>query len=336
MSDGVIVDVRRATTSPHTGIGKYAHELQSRLERVVPDAGVTWFEQPPPQHRFLSVNASRRLGRVTTDSWSTLRASRGAALWHMVYPESLVSCPFVASVHDLTVLDGGRRQPLSRRYYAAMTVRAISKARTVMCISGGVRDEIAQRFGREDEVEVIPLGIDDGLLAAPARVTRPEGPEFVLYFGGFAPRKRVDGLLGAWESIYRRTGLVLKMVGGLGRVQEQVGVQLLPQLARSELNQLIQSSAFTVYPSDAEGFGLPIVESIAAGVPIVCRDSGIVGELPDEAVIAAGPDDDDLTNAIYRAVDGWVPAPEAVRDVRRRYDWDEVARTTVEVYRRWT
>jgi glycosyltransferase involved in cell wall biosynthesis len=239
--------------------------------------------------------------------------------------------PAVVTVHDLAVFRHPEAFPRWTRMYGRLVVPyMIRAARRVIAVSEFTRRELVQVLRvPEERIRVIPNAVDDEF--------RPDGPaaegEYVLAVGTLEPRKNFE-LLG---EAARLAGLELRVVGAPGWGDVRVnggGVRWLGELPDDELARLYRGARCFAYPSLYEGFGIPILEAMACGVPVVTSAGGATEEVAGGAAVLVDPRD---AAGIARGI-----AEAAVRrDELRRLglerarlaDWASVAAQTVEVYR---
>jgi glycosyltransferase involved in cell wall biosynthesis len=262
--------------------------------------------------------------------------------------------PTVVTIHDLTFL---RRPelvtPQAARYYARVP-RSVRRARAVIAVSSATAHDVVTMLGvPKDRVHVVPLAADaafrplddQGLLrAARDRYRLPE--RFVLFVGTREPRKNLGALLDACAGI-REAGepLPLVLVGEEGwladdlerRVRGQEHVRVLGPVAADDLVAIYNLATVVALPSLDEGFGLPVVESMACGTPVVCSDRGALPEVAGDAALLVDPDDVDGIAAALISV----MHDEALRERMRQrglarsatFGWDRTAEETAAVYR---
>ncbi|HET9673676.1 MAG TPA: glycosyltransferase family 1 protein [Gaiellaceae bacterium] len=260
------------------------------------------------------------------------RAAREADVLHCpTFRGPLVSSvPLVVTVLDLAVL---RHPELFNRWnatYSRLTVpRVVRAARRLIAISEFTKRELVELLGVDaSRVDVIGVPPRDGL--------SPDGPraegDYVLAVGTLEPRKNLER---AAEGA-ARAGAELRVVGaqGWGGVGAN-GVRWLGEVDDAELARLLRGARALVYPSLYEGFGIPILEAMSVGTPVVTSRGGATEEVAggaavlvdplDPASIAEGIEDADRRRDELRAL-GLSRAAE--------FTWDDVARRTVAVYRK--
>jgi glycosyltransferase involved in cell wall biosynthesis len=265
----------------------------------------------------------------------------------------------VVTVHDLGFL----RYPEaltadSRRHYASHIRAAVSQADAVIADSRATQRDLVNLLSvPADRIAVVPLGVDDVYRPLPAQETNAVlsrvglEPGYVLFVGTFEPRKNIAGLCEAYARVRRllpeAPPLVLAGHRGwlfeatMARV-ERLGlgphVRLLHDVADADLPALYNGAAVFALASHHEGFGLPVLEAMACGVPCVVSDRGSLPEVGGGVAVEIDPDDPDaMAGALARVL-----TDTALReDLRRRgldraaaFSWTQTARATLEVYDR--
>ncbi len=196
------------------------------------------------------------------------------------------ACPLVVTVHDLAVL----RHPetfnqWTRRYSRLCVPRVARSARLVIAVSEHTKRELVELLGTPGEkIRVVPNGV--------AEVFGPDGPaetgDYVLAVGTLEPRKNLERLADAT----RRLGVELQVVGAAGWGHVELGadgVRLLGRVPDDELARLYRGARCLAYPSLYEGFGLPIVEAMASGTPVVTSRGGATEEVAGGAAVLVDP-----------------------------------------------
>jgi glycosyltransferase involved in cell wall biosynthesis len=263
-------------------------------------------------------------------------------------PISALPCPAVVTVYDMiheifpSALDPDGR-------LARVKADAVRAAAAVICISETTRRDLLERIPVPvDRVSVIHLagGLDPGL---PAPGFHPPQRPYLLHVGSRARAyKNFDRLLRAFARVAaREPDPVLAVVGKpldgeeVRRVADlrlEGRVLSIGPVSDGELAALYRGCVAVVYPSLYEGFGIPLLEAMACGAPVVCSDGGSLPEVAgDAALLFEARSDEALAAALGRVLE----EPILLRDLRERgfrrvtaFDWRRTIDATVEVYRR--
>lgn len=358
----ILIDLRcLETASAGRGVGRYTREIVAALRPILPGgwrlAGLSWGDPATALgiERVPYRGPRRGIGFADRVLLPPLLRREGFGLYHSpVYAlprAGLRGVRLVLTVHDLAA--DVHPEGLSLRHRAAFrrTFRSARGADRVIAVSGTTRRELLERYEIDPaRVVVVPNGVSPALAAPrgegrPARWPRP----FVLYVGGLDPLKNVEFLLGVVARC-RRGGIGVHLVAageegprregllGAARAQGLEGAVVAPgRLTDEELAEAYREAAAFVFPSRYEGFGLPPLEAMAAGCPVVASPAGALREVLGGAAQLVEPDDEA----------GWAEAIAALlgdEDLRRarvaagaeraaRYTWEESARRTLDVYR---
>jgi glycosyltransferase involved in cell wall biosynthesis len=332
-----------------SGAERYALELVPILARLAPGEVVLFSRELPPSLARLDVERhdAQLVGRIPVEqAWLPYAAARARVdLLHMLGAPTPVLWRGCAAmtVHDAT--PWLHPDAAGARWYARpLYPQALSRAAAIFTVSEAAREDLVRSAGAPRErVFVTPNGVDPRLF----ELRPPDGPRapYLLAVGTFEPRKNLPVLLDAFRAL-RRDGRDLQLVV----VGRQAFTQLLPlgELAPhvrltgavpdDALHALYAGAACFVMPSLHEGFGLPLAEAMAAGVPAVASDIPALREVGGETVRYADPRDaQGLAAAIRAALDdreGSQLRAAAARGRARRFRWEETARATLAVYRR--
>jgi glycosyltransferase involved in cell wall biosynthesis len=239
--------------------------------------------------------------------------------------------PLVVTVHDLAVF----RHPeafnrWSRSYSRVAVPRVLAAARRVIAVSEFTRRELRDVLAVPGEkIRVVPNAVGPEF--------EPGGPasggEYVLTVGTLEPRKNLVRLAEAT----RRAGVELRVVGprGWGGVEVSGnGVSWLGEVPDSRLVELYRGAACVAYPSLYEGFGMPVLEAMACGAPVVTSEGGATEEVAGGAAVLVDPLDPASIAAGLEEASGRRDELRSLGLERARsFDWVETAAATAAVYR---
>ncbi len=237
--------------------------------------------------------------------------------------------PAVVTVHDLSFeRDAKAMGAVDRRIFKIAVPRAVRQARRVIAVSERTKRDLVDQYRiRPERIAVTPHGVD------PAFGPGEDGAhDYVLYVGAIQARK--DPLAAADAAA--AVGLPLVVAGperepALARELERRGARLRGYVDKAELARLYQGAACLVLASRYEGFGLPVLEAMACGTPVVAAADPALREVGGDAAVYVAADG--LADAIRRALADRDRLVAAGFERARRFSWAETARRTLAVYR---
>lgn len=348
----------RFLTQPVTGVQRYCRQLTGTLDRLLASGALPRPSQPlvclaPPdcaEEPGWSCIQLRRVGRLHGNLWEQIDlpyAARDGLLFSPANIGPYFHANQVISILDASVFAFPQAYSLAFRSKYRLIIRRMARiAQRVLTISEFSKRELV-RFGHipAGRIEVIPLAgeqlndvsADEGTLSRYGL----EGTTYFLGVGSQSPHKNFRGLVQAYAQL-QRPGVALALVGGtFGRVFQSAradlppGTHLLGYLQDAEIKALYQHAAGFVFPSFYEGFGLPVLEAMQAGCPVISSNAASLPEVGGDAVLYCDPaDPSDIARQMAALLDqpglgdrlrqkGFIQA--------RRFSWDTVARRTWEI-----
>lgn len=350
----------RTATAHFPGIGRYVAGLAGAMGPLLaPDEGLLILRDPSAASLFplplgeapgvevLDLAVSPFALRQQWQVPRLLRA-RGVRVYHSPYTllPYAAGVPTLLTVHDLIPLLFPAQSSRKARLLFGLALRlALGAAQAVITVSDRTRQDLCARYQVRGRVAVIPEAAGPQFApAAPeavARVRRELGlPErYALYLGSDKPHKNLDLLLRAWSEPLPwplvvagvRTGHLPS--GGQSREQ----VIYLGQVAEEQLPPLYSGARLFVFPSLYEGFGLPVLEAMACGTPVLCADRASLPEVGGAAAVYCDPTDPASLRGLVRSL---AAAPERLAamseaGLRRAatFTWQRSAALTLDLYR---
>ena len=235
----------------------------------------------------------------------------------------------VVTVHDLSFERHPELMPRKDRFVFRTTVpRSARRADRVVAVSERTREDLVELYGiDEKKIRVIPHGVDPAFAPGDGAA---EG--YLLFVGAVQRRKDPRAALEAAVDL----GMPLVVAGPerepeLAKELRELGADLRGYVEKDELARLYRGAVCLVLPSRYEGFGLPLLEALASGTPVVATPEPALVEVAGDAVVYA--DAGDLPGAIMRAIDQRDELRTAGLARARQFSWAEAARRTVAVYR---
>lgn len=319
-----------------SGVGVYSREILYGLAEAHPEERFQFWYRP---HRFLPArreplpsNAVRKL------------LPPAARLFHGLN-QRLPYFPLrhpVATFHDLFVLTGEYSTPEFRARFAAQARDAARRAAAIITVSEFTRSQVVSLLGVEAaRVRVVHHGI-----RALPQTDEAAREKMILNVGAIQTRKNIARLVGAFETLGAEWKLVLAGSDGFGSAEIHQRIANSPAreriLARGylpphELGALYRRAAVFAFPSLDEGFGMPVLEAMAAGTPVLTSNRSALPEVAGNAALLVDPLDTESIVAGLRELTG----NEALRtDLSHRgkaraglFSWKKAVRETWNVYR---
>ncbi len=259
-----------------------------------------------------------------------LRRTR-AALVHTQYAVPVRSpCPAVVTIHDLSFEHGSAHMGLKDRLiFRRVVPRAARAARRVLTVSDRTRDDLVRLYGLPDEkVVVTPNGVDPAFSPGNSLSLGT----YALAVGAVQPRKNHLAALAAAEAV----PLPLVVAGplkdeALATRLRDAGADLRGYVPQEELAELYRGAACLVQASHFEGFGLPMLEAMASGTPVVALDEPALREVGGDAAIFV--EEAHLADGMRRALAEHDELAAAGLERARAFSWRATAERTLEVYR---
>ena len=345
-----------------TGVGVMTRELVNRLADAE-DLTVTGYVASwRARDRYRSVLPTgidpyrlRWPARLCHQAWQRVERPRLPSRFDVVHGTNFVLPPAhgtagLVTVHDLTAW---RFPKMVDRYSAAYPVlveRALARGASVHCVSHSVAAEVVDVLGLSgDRVHVIPNGFARGHTGNSERTRDMIAGPYLLAIGTVEPRKDYVGLVESMTEVwnhYPELRLVIAGADGWGTEElanaaERVGAGdrliRLGYVSEQEKADLLAGAELFVFPSVYEGFGLPVLEAMDAGLPVVTTSTGALPEVAGDAALLVTPRSaDELSRAILLALADDDLRRTLVASGRRRvqdFSWDRMAAEMADLYR---
>ncbi len=354
------IDASRAVKKEKTGVEWYSYFLLRAMEKLTP---LGWSVR-------LYMRAGDDTWNIANDNWKWKELTwikRGwtqgrLSLEMMKSPPDVLfvpshTIPFIhpgktlTTVHDVIFLTHSELYSpddvaSQKRGYEF----ALQFAKKIIVPTRAVRDDVMRAGAKEAQVVVVPHGVDLGVRdlsadkAGQVLGARDIEQPYILFIGRVEKKKNVLGLVRAFRRVNRDVKLVL--AGQLGYGGEEVLQEIkhlkledrvihLGYVPRAEYFELLARAALLVVPSFGEGFGLPVLEAMAQGTPVVCSDIPALREVGGNAVRYVHPSDpEDIARGIEDILNNEMLQSEMVRRGKERageYTWERAARATWEV-----
>ena len=363
----IAIDCRYVRERP-SGIGAYVEELVDRLPALAPDATFNFWAHRLARRplsdspNVVETRVAPEPNALRTVLWPQRYASfDGIDVFHgphNILPRN-IRCPSVVTIHDILPLEHRKlafvrwRQRAKRIYYVGALRRALRDATRLIVTTGVMADRLIGLFPETARrIDVVSMGVADTFRPAADRVQATKAAAdvlgcedpFLLVVGQDAPNKRHDIALAAFaEYVPEPWRLVLVQrqtrYPRLFREADRLGVahrvSWFPHLALEDLVKLYRAAEALVQPSSYEGFGLPVLEAMACGCPVIATDLDVFREVIGSAGLLVASDD---FSGLGRAMRGLLQERSQAHDLRhagleqaRKFSWDRCARETLEV-----
>ncbi|MFI5240301.1 MAG: glycosyltransferase family 4 protein [Candidatus Saccharimonadia bacterium] len=364
----IVIDGRMASW---TGIGRYTVRLVTGLAEIDKSNQYVILHMTKDRDLFRNLGINFRLQAADIEPYGPYEQLQLPKILTKLAPE-LVHFPhftvppwykgrYVVTIHDLTLIDyktnrgnGPSRVKFESKHTFMRFVirRAIKRATSVITDSNYVREDILARYHEPNlakKIQTIYLGVDTFSTSAKDSLAELDGQPFLLYVGNYYPNKNISRLVDAFGLLRQDFPTIkLVLVGQrdyfLNKIAEQAdkigGGQVIVtgRVPDSQLAWLYQNAQAFVFPSLAEGFGLPPLEAMALGTPVISSNSSCLPEVLGEAAVYFDP-----TNSAQMAkvIIDTLHNPKLLSDLGQRgrnqvkqFSWQKMTEQTLAVYRK--
>jgi glycosyltransferase involved in cell wall biosynthesis len=321
-----------------SGVGVYSRAMMFGLARAHPAQRFLYYYRP---HRFL-MSFSDALPPNAGRRWLGSAAPR-VDLFHALNQRvDRRARRTIATFHDLFVMTGDYSSPEFRARFTEQARQAAANSDAIIAVSAFTASQVAQQLNVEPaRIFVVPHGVSE-----PVAMSNAPRENLVLSVGVIQRRKNTGRLVKAFERIPRGWRLALAGASeGYGAAEELRAVEgsprrgdidVLGHLSAAQLDALYARARIFAFPSLDEGFGMPILEAMARGVPVITSACSAMPEVAGDAALLIDPlRVDDLSSALLRLAADESLREEMIRRGRARargFTWDSAVAKTWAVY----
>ena len=315
---------------------------------IAADTAVDWPSDGRWQWHRLPFNGAQKARRIWWQQWELPRLLRRTDAdllhcWNYVMPLA-TSVPTILTVQDLIALDHpGYARRANRAHYRAIMPRSLKRAARVLVSTEQTKSAVTRRAPHAD-VRVIPLGVTPEFTrqVAPAEIENVRRKydlpaKFLFFLGNFEPKKNLPNLLSALKLLPDAPPLVV--AGGINswpQFDELLrDVRQLGFVPRGDVAALLGACEIFCFPSLCEGFGLPILEALAVGAPVVASSAVPLSDLERVALCPDPRSPRAIADALARLLNDEPLRRElsaAGRRYAREFTWERAARATLDLY----
>lgn len=366
------IDARAAKLYRGTGIGTYTYQLINCLNKIDTVNDYLLFM---PDNSNIDISFSKKFKinnineKISSNFWDQVNVpnilnNKNIQLYHV--PQNGVGipldkiCPFVITLHD--VIPYKMPETVSDRYLHIFNEELpsiVSLCDGIITVSNFSKDDIAKAFNfPANKIYVTYLAAENIYKPLNKKISKEIiknnygiTGDFILYVGGFSPRKNIIGLLQAFEKLLSKTKKDLKLViaGTKGKsyenyksCAEKLHIEnkvIFPGfIPVNYMPYLYNSAELFVYLSLYEGFGLPPIEAMACGIPVVASNVTSLPEILKDCTLLVNPKDEDkISNTLYRGLTDNKLRRELIYkglSINQKLTWENTAASTLTAYKK--
>jgi len=335
----IALDATYSVGGDLSGVGVYSREILAGLARAHPETHFKFCYRP---HRILRSFTARLPSNAGRFLLGEGRAPRGADVFHgrnQRLPHARLRHT-VTTFHDLFVLTGDYSTADFRQRFADQARDAARRSERIIAVSQFTARQVTGLLGI-DQARVCVVHHGVRVSVAPTLLRQ----KIVLHVGAIQHRKNLARLVEAFESVDHEWQLVLAGSAGYGAAQIQARIdaarsrdriRVLGYVTQSELAAWYARATLFAFPSLDEGFGMPVLEAMAAGVPVIASNRSAIPEVAGDAAWLINPEDaGELAHALVELTRNPGRREELARRGLQRaaqFTWDEAVRKTWQVY----
>ena len=361
----IVVNTRLLLPGKLEGIGRFTHETLRRITVNHPEHRFFFLFDRPYSHEFIySSNVTPVVFGPPTRHPSLWylwfervvpRALRGLNAHLFLSTDGFASLHTevlqMLVIHDLSFEHRPQDLRFTHRWFQQRFVpRYAQKATRLVTVSDFSRTDLVNRYQiPETKIDVVPNGVSELFSPLPMPAIRSvrkkytNGRPYFLFVGALHPRKNITGLLRAYEQFCRQSDaeVELLIVGGVMHKTKEIrkihrsmkfrnNVHFTGRVPDVELAQLMGGALALTFVPFFEGFGIPVIEAMAAGIPVICSNTSSLPEVGGESVCYASPDSiDEMAEAMMKIYNDQEYVGDLILSGKERaeqFTWDRSAR----------
>ena len=342
-----------------TGVGTYLQNFIYQLEKLSPNGLSFYIYLLPQDSAKIKFNSKNFIVRTVSSHWHTVAEQTlflkilygdDLDLMHFTYFSSpiLYQRRFIATIHDTTPLlfktgKASTKNPLvySVKHFFFMQVLAnqVKQAQMIITPTQTVKKQLTEIYGEQYKNKIVPIyeGASESLVCAKENTgLKDKFKNFFIYVGNFYPHKNVERLIEAFSKV--RTDASLILIGPndyfAARLKVKKNIILYPGATKEDLVFFYKNANALIHPSLSEGFGLPLVEAVYFGCPIIASDIAVFKELLEDKYLPFNPYD---VNDIAAKITGFLDKPKKFdyNNLLKKYSFEKMTKNTLEIYKRY-
>ena len=330
----IALDATYSAGSQLTGVGVYCRELLYGLARAYREQQFRWAYRPHRIVKSLRESPPRNCSRrILLDGWSL-----SDPIFHGMNQRlpRWKARRTVTTFHDLFVLTSEYSTPEFRQRFSDMARDAASRSDLIITVSQFTADQVSSLLHIEPaKLRVVHHGVDP-----PGRPLVSRREPIVLHVGAIQKRKNIARLLQAFRSMPQPWRLVLAGSAGYGadEILKNIDdrVEVTGYLTAEQLEDLYGRASIFAFPSLDEGFGIPVLEAMAHGIPVIASNTSALPEVCGDAALLVDPANvDELAGALWRlSEDGNLRSELQGKGAARaaHFPWSKAVEGTWRVY----
>jgi len=304
----IALDATYSTGSQPSGIGIYSHEILNGLARTYPQNRYFFcyrWKQWRQGYAPIPANARRRLLQAPLP---TFRADLFHALNQRV--DRRPTRKVISTFHDLFVMTGDYSSAEFQKRFTSQAKRAAKNSDIVIAVSEFTAGQVSRLLGFDRaRIRVVPHGVH----VPPVSGARTERQKMILSVGTLQRRKNIAGLVEAFEGLPREWQMVLagsptgfganEILRRIENSRSRERIEVTGYLSRGDLHTLYTRASIFAFPSLDEGFGIPVLEAMAHGLPVVTSNTSALPEVAGSAALLVDPQRPEaIRSALWRLI----------------------------------